>query len=349
MSELANEAVFAGSLVTTSQNYVNAHTGAVTPFDEHNTMSPQMKTYYNTQALENCRPKAIFAQFGDREALPMNHGTTIEWRKRNTFDNVSRLVEGVIPKGKKFGYSSLTADIYEYGDYVPLTDWLQKHAIDPVVLDATEELSAAAMETQDLLVRDELLTGTQVMFAPKADGTEVGDRKDLEKECILTHKVIAKVATQFAKDSVPPIDGHAVAVGIIHPDVAEDLRLSAEWIDFHKYDSTQEIFNGEIGMLHGVRFVVSPNAKVWKGSTDGGKNGIGVYACEFMGKDAYKIIDVAGGNMEMIIKDKNEIGGPLEQFGTVGVKFSAGCKIVYPERIIRVECASSYSDDAVAN
>ena len=410
-----------GTLTNTSVNYVNSYTGEAEAFDSHNTMSPQMKTYYNTQALENTRPKRIFAQFGDREPLPERHGTTVEWRKRNTFGDVGKLTEGVIPKGKKFGYSAITADIYEYGDYVTLTDWLQMHAIDPVVLDATEELTAAAMDTQDKLVRDELLTGTQVMFAPKSNNDAVTSRSGIDNTCILTSKMVAKVATQFAADSVPNIDGHAVAVGIIHPFVAEDLRLNdANWVDYHKYDQPEEIFNGEVGMLHGVRFVVSPNAKIFKGENlasdsatlttsssvsasktipfdggtvvadaligrkvligttvttvtdntdsqltvednvtcddnttiypgEGGAAGTAVFACEFLGKDAYKLIDAAGGNLQVITKNKGEIGGPLEQFSTVGVKYTAGCKIVYPERVIRVECGSSYGSVAVGN
>lgn len=45
----------------------------------------------------------------------------------------------------------------------------------------------------------------------------------------------------------------------------------------------------------------------------------------------------------MIIKDKSEIGGPLELYSTVGYKFSHGAKILYEERILRVESGSSYS------
>lgn len=412
-----------GELVNASGNYVNAYNGNTEAFDAKNTMSPQMKTYYNTQALENCRPKRIFAQFGDREPLPDRHGTTVEWRKRNTFGDVGKLTEGVIPKGKKFGYSSITADVYEYGDYVTVTDWLSKHAIDPVILDATEELTAAAMDTQDKLVRDELLTGTQVMYCPDGSGNAKSSRIELDDNCILTSRMIARVATQFATDSAPAIDGHAVAVGIIHPFVAEDLRMNdPAWVDYHKYDQTDEIFNGEVGMLHGVRFVVSPNAKIFKGEDlasnsrtlmvnngsgisasktvafdggtvaanalagryviigntkakvvsntttvltldtnitcandtpiypgEGGKEGTAVFACEFIAKDAFKLIDAAGGNLEVITKNKDEIGGPLAQFSTVGVKFTAGTKIVYPERIIRVECGSSYGENAQAN
>jgi hypothetical protein len=50
----------------------------------------------------------------------------------------------------------------------------------------------------------------------------------------------------------------------------------------------------------------------------------------------------------MIIKDASQIGGPLNQFSTVGYKFESATKILYQERMVRVESCSAYSltDDA---
>jgi hypothetical protein len=53
--------------------------------------------------------------------------------------------------------------------------------------------------------------------------------------------------------------------------------------------------------------------------------------------------------MEMIVKTKGQIGGPLEQFSTIGYKFCHGAKILYQERLLRVESGSFYSDIDEAN
>ena len=48
--------------------------------------------------------------------------------------------------------------------------------------------------------------------------------------------------------------------------------------------------------------------------------------------------------MEMIIKTKEQVGGPLNQFSTIGYKFETnGVKLLYPERVVRVMSCSSYS------
>jgi hypothetical protein len=53
--------------------------------------------------------------------------------------------------------------------------------------------------------------------------------------------------------------------------------------------------------------------------------------------------------MQMIIHGKEEVGGPLDQFSTVGYKFMHGAKILYEERLINLMTASSYGNDDDAN
>ena len=74
-----------------------------------------------------------------------------------------------------------------------------------------------------------------------------------------------------------------------------------------------------------------------------------VYQTMFFGRDAFAVIDPEGGGMETIIKNRDQVGGPLNQFSTVGVKFEMGAGIVYPERMLTLESLSSYSDLDKAN
>lgn len=404
-----------GNLVATTQNFVNAYTGDATSFDPANTMAPQIKTYYDTVALENSRNNHVYAQFAEKVPLPEKHGMTIEKRKPNTFGDVERLTEGVIPAGKKFGYTALTIAVHQYGDYNAISDRLELHAVDPVIQDAAEEWGAAAGDTQDKIARNVTLSGSNVMYCDLVSGgsvTEISTRSALTKDCKLTPTMVNRAATWLKKHKAPKINGKYVA--IIHPSVSYDIRQSSEWIEAHKYATPENLYNGEIGELHGVRFVESDNAKVYRGADlasdsrtitvnglvsasktvafdggtvaasalvgrkiiigttvttvtantdsslttadniscaddtviypgEGGKEGAAVYACIFLGAKSYAMIDVAGGNQRMIIKDKSQVGGPLDQFGTVGVKFETGGGVQYEERLLRVECGSYYS------
>jgi len=330
----------AGTLVNATTNYVNADTGAVVAFEGTNTLAPTMKTYYDTELLENARSQLYFEQLGRKQKLPANHGRTVEWRKWNTLPRAAVLKEGVIPNGQKMGMTTLTAALEQYGMFVAITDLLDLHAIDNVLLGATEELGASAGETKDILIRNVLQTGTSVMYADTvaADGskTEVVSYTDMSADNNrLTPDMVNKAATHLKKMKAPTINGKYVAV--VHPSVTYDLRSSDEWIEAHKYAATTEIFNGEIGELHGVRFIETTNAKV---TSQSGKM---VYSTLFFGKDAYGIIDPEGGNMEMIIKSKEQAGGPLNQYSTAGYKFEDSTKILYQERMVRVESCSAFS------
>ena len=351
----------AGTLVNATGNYVNAYTGETTAFSGTNTLNGELKTFYDTELLENARVEMFYAQFAKKQTLPENHGTSVEWRKWNTFAKASKLQEGVIPTGQKFGMSSKMGSIDQYGTYAAITDKLELRAYDDVILGATEEMGASAAETQETLIRDALLVNTNVLYCDNIT-LATGAVASTPISCIsmeasstvmskLTPEMVAKAVTKMKKDRVPTINGKYYAV--IHPSVAYDLRNSEAWVEAHKYSATSEIFNGEIGELHGCRFVENVFAPVLGGKDDiDYKNAeeTMTYATYFFGKDAFGIIDPEGGALEMIIKSKEQAGGPLNQFSTVGYKFETnGATILYPERVLRVMSCSSYSAIDVHN
>jgi N4-gp56 family major capsid protein len=335
-----------------------------------------MKTFYNTRLLENSRANLVFAQFGLKQSLPKNNGKSVEWRKWNTYSRIQVLQEGITPTGEKFGQSSITASVTQHGAFSAFSDVLDLTHVDPVIAGATEEYGAAMADSRDLDVRDVLMLGTNVMFPPSNGANPVQPtqratkmnestvvHQGLVEGCYLTPKFINKVATVLKKNKAPTINGKYVA--IVHPSVAMDLRNSDGWLDVHKYSATTEIFNGEIGELHGVRFVETTNAKVLgkgayvdpdtptaeEAATKSGNANLSVYCCWFFGKDAWGIIDPAASGSRIIVKGLGSAGtaDPLEQRSTVGVKYYTGTAILYPERMVRVECTSSFGGDDTTN
>ena len=341
----------AGTVVSTTTGYANSATGAVTEFSGANTLDPTLKSFYDTELLENARAELFYAQFAKTQPLPAGRGKNVEWRKWNTFEKAGQLQEGVIPTGQKFGMSSKTGTINQYGTYATVSDRLELHAYDDVILGATEEMGASAAETQEILIRDALLVNPNVLYCDNvtlATGASAGTPAScaaMEASAtvmsVLNPDMVAKAVTIMKKNRVPRINGKYYCV--IHPSVAYDLRKCEGWMEAHKYAATTEIFNGEIGELHGCRFIENVFAPILKGEYVN-KAGTCTYASYMFGKDAFGIIDPEGGALEMIIKNKDEIGGPLNQFSTVGYKFETnGATILYPERMLRIMSCSSFS------
>ncbi len=344
----------AGTLVNATGNYVNAYTGSTTSFSGTDDLAPEMKTFYDTELLENHRDQLIFAQLGRKQGLPANHGRTVEWRKFNTLPDCAALTEGVIPTGEKLGVVAINVTLAQYGQYVAVTDLLDLHAVDDVILGATEELGAASGKTNEKLIRNILKAGTNVLFADaynssgvyqSTPSTEAALQTALASySCNLTPDMINKAVTNLKVGGAPTFSRNKY-VAVIHPHVAYDLRKHPDWLDAHKYAAPEEIFNGEIGELHGVRFIESNLAPIIKGNTQT----YATYKTMFFGKDAFGIVDPEGGAMETIIKSKEQVGGPLNQFSTVGAKFEMACKILYQERMVAVWSGSSYSSTDSAN
>ena len=298
-------------------------------------ISPTMKTFYNKNLLENAREESVFEQFA--MPTPMTHGKTAEWRRWKTFAPATTpLEEGVTPPGSTFGMENITASLTQHGDFTPISDVLEMTAFDPIIYGATEEMGAAGAETEDILTRNDLLTGTNVMYG--GDATSISNIGAGDN---ITPALINKAATFLKKMRAPKINGYYVCV--IHPSVALDLRESAEWKEYHKYNDTTPIFKGEIGELHGVKFIESNFAAVEQGT------GVKVYDTLIFGKDAFGKLGLEGGEMQMIIHGKEEVGGPLDQFSTVGYKFMHGATILYQERLVNLMTASSFGNDDDAN
>ena len=247
---------------TLTNGYINNMTGAQVDAGG-NSLSAELKVFYDTELLENSRIERYYGQFGKKEPLPANHGGSMEFRKLNTFKKADRLIEGVIPEAQKGGATTVYGYIAQYGTFVAVTDILEKRAFDPIILGYTEEMGAAAAETQETLIRDALIGHTNRYFCDnvKADGTVVKTPTGFSDMGVdpstgmstLTPTMVAKIVTQLKKKRVPTINGKYVAV--VHPSTAFDLRQSKEWIEAHKYAAAEELFNGEIGELHNCRFI----------------------------------------------------------------------------------------------
>ena len=314
-------------------------------------MSAEMKTFYEKRLIDQAEPALVHDQFGDPYPIPANGGKNIEFRKYDSLPKATTpLTEGVTPDGQTMNVSTVTAEVKQYGGWVPITDTLQLTAIDNNIVQATKIIASQAGRTLDTIVRDVLAGGTNVIYAPKiGEGgaeTAVTSRATLDATCQLTSDLIARAATQLKAMNADPIG--TSFVGIIHPYVAYDLRRDPDWIDVHKYAQPDEIYNGEIGTLHGVRFVETSEAKIWKDTTC--PSGLAVFGTLVLGAHAYGVTELEGGGLEHIVKQLGYGDDPLNQRASVGWKGMRAAERLVEQYMVRIEsCSARYSGTAEAN
>ena len=309
-------------------------------------LSPEMKTFYDMTLIDEAQANLVHDQFGQKRPIPANGGKTIEFRKFAALAKATTpLTEGVTPDGKSLTVTAITATVNQYGDYITQSDILELTALDNTILEATKLLGRQAGLTLDTIVRNVLQSGTNVTYCPKvaADGSEtaVTSRAGLDNTCQLTVKVVQQVVAKLRAQNAPTIGGKYVA--IIHPYVAYDLMRDPEWIDAHKYAKPDNLYEGEIGEIAGVRFVQTTEAKIYSG---------GVFGSLFLGEGAYGVTEITGGGLQTIVKQKGSAGtaDPLDQRSSVGWKAIKTAELLIPQYIVRVESKSAtFSGTAAEN
>lgn len=226
-------------------------------------LSAEMKAFYEDTLIDNAEPKLVHDQFGDKYPIPKNNGKTIEFRKYAALPKaLTPLTEGVTPTGNNLSVSTKEATINQFGDYIKLSDMLQLTTIDDNVVQSTKLLGSQSGRTLDTITREIVNAGTNVIYADKADGSEVLSRKALTLDSELTVDTIFRAVAQLKSMNADGISGGEF-VAIIHPFVSYALMRSDDWVSIHQYKNPENIYQGEIGTIGGVRFVESTEAKIF--------------------------------------------------------------------------------------
>ncbi len=230
-------------------------------------LSAEMKTFYDMALIDEAQANLVHDQFGQKRPIPANGGKIIEFRKFAPLAKATTpLTEGVTPDGKQLSVSTVSAAVSQYGDYITQSDMLELTALDNTILESAKLLGRQAGATLDTVVRNVMHSGTNVIYAEKVTSsgvTEVKSRAALDSDCAITVELIQRAVAKLRAQNAPTINGKYV--GIIHPYVAYDLMRDPEWVDAHKYAQPENLYEGEIGELAGVRFVQTTEAKIYAG------------------------------------------------------------------------------------
>lgn len=328
---------------------INKTTSAATGND----LSGEMKTFYSDYLIDSAEPELVHDQFGQKHPIPKNGGKTIEFRKYDPLPKaLTPLTEGVTPTGQKLNMGVITATVAQYGGFIELSDMLMLTAIDNNLVQATKLLGSQAGRTLDTITREVLNGGTNVQYAEgqvTSRANLVGGSATASDNHYLTVDAIRKAVRFLKVMNAPKINGYYA--GIIHPDVSYDLMSDPKWVNVKTYSDPEDIYEGEIGRIEGVRFVETSEAKVF---TDAGKDkstgtataaSRDVYSTLILGADAYGVTEITGGGLEHIVKQLGSSGtaDPLNQRATAGWKATKVAERLVEAYMIRVETTSTFN------
>jgi len=299
-------------------------------------LSPGMITTYNKNLLKTFEPLLAHLQFGDMHPFPKNSGTTMSFRKLIPLEaDTTTLTEGQPGDAQQLAEVEILVKLNQYGKYIETTDLLDLTHFDLNLDRKIKLLGDHGRLTIDAVVRDELATSTNVIFAGGK-----ASRDALTKEDKLTTKELRKAVRTLKKSGAQPFsDGYYVA--LVTPDTTYDLQDDDNFVKVSQYQMKEGILKGEIGHLFGCRIVETTEAKVFEGA---GAGGVDVASVIVLGQYAYGYTSLTGAEPRVIVNPAGSAGtaDPLHQISTVGWKMDGfAAKLLQPEYACRIECGFS--------
>ncbi len=311
-------------------------------------LDPTIKMHYVRTLLENAEPKLVHLKYADEYPLPQGTGKRMEWRKFAKLPKaLTPLVEGVTPVGNSLNMSTVEGEIYQYGDWIRLSDIVKLTALDNLIVQATKQLGSQAGRTLDTVARETLHGGTSVRYAPKSSGAAVSVRSGLDGTCLLTPDLLLMAATDLDAMDNEGIDGTEDYIAIVHPYAAYDLMRNEEWKDWQRRQNSGRLYDREVGSVGRVHVITTSEAKIWKDDTC--PSGLAVFGTIVLAAHAYGKTELQGAGLEHIVKPLGAGEDPLNQRASVGWKSTLGVTRLNEDAMVRLEHCSKYSPTANAN
>lgn len=274
-------------------------TSAVTNGGDYKTLPEGVRMVYSKEIEFKALPNMRFYQFAQmRTELGVEPGLTVSML---TYDNLAlggALTEGTNMVTQALSGSTKQITVQEYGNAVSATELLIQTSFDDVMANVTTLLGRDYAMVLDCELRDCALTGTNVVYASKGDGTAVTSRAGLDATCTLKVSTIKDALEILSTNNAPKVGG-AYWICFVHPHQSRGLRDDKAWINASNYGAPEQMFTGEIGRIDDTRFIEttlmsngaaaptdpSYDEDLKKGATDGCANA-NVYKAVLFG-DAY--------------------------------------------------------------
>lgn len=299
-------------------------------------LSAGMITLYNKNLLRTFEPVLAHLQFGDEHPFPKNNGTKMSFRKLIPLDaDTTALSEGEPGDPQMIAEVEVTSELMQYGKYIRTTDKLDMTHFDLNIDRKITLLGNQGRLSMDAVVRDELATCTNVLYA----GGKTS-RSALTAADIVTSRDIRRAVRTLKNSLAMPFED-GMYVALVNPNVTFDLQDDENFKKVSQNQDKMNIYSGEVARLFGCRFVETTQAKVFEGA---GASGADVASIIVLGRYAYGYSSLTGADPRVIVKPHGSAGtaDPLDQLATVGWKMDGfAVKLLQPEYAVRIECGMS--------
>lgn len=304
------------------------------------------QVYYDKVFLDRAKIE-LRHDFGAQvKNVPMNSGQVVRFTRFTPLALItSALSEATNPAETAMTATNVSATLVDYGAVTNVSSLFSMTQIDEGLKEHVEIHGQNAGESIDRLIRQELASGATSQIATGATLAS-----DIMTTDVFSGVEIRKAVRTLKKNKAQKFE-NGMYRGIIGPDTAYDLFGDSEWLDAHRYTTSDAIERGVIGKLHGVEFVETNNQHK---DVSAGLSGspvtatsagvVAVFSNFIFGKNAYGVINLASITApKVIVKNPgpNDTSNPLNMFSTVGWKMPFAVKTLNSNWIINVKTGAT--------
>ena len=218
--------------------------------------SDAVRMVYSKEIEFKALPNLRFYQFATvKTELGTEPGLTISML---TYDNLK--LGGALEENKPMVSQAISGSVKqltvtEYGNAVSASELLVQSSFDDIMASITTLLGRDYAMTLDCQLRDAALSGTNVVYASKEDGSAIDSRANLTDGCTMKVSTIKDAIEILATNNAPKAVNGSYWICFVHPHQSRGLRDDSAWINASNYGAPDQLFTGEIGRIDDTRFI----------------------------------------------------------------------------------------------
>lgn len=307
-----------------------------------------VQVYYDKVFLDRAKIE-LRHDFGAQvKNVPLNSGAVVRWTRFSPLPLITTaLSEATNPAEVAMTATQVSATLAEYGNVTNVSSLFSMTQIDVDLKEHVEVHGQNAGESIDVLIRNELHAGATQQLP--AGVTQVSSTSGIHLSDVMTGLEIRKAVRTLKLNKAQRFES-GMFRGIIGPASSYDLFGNSEWLDAHRYTTSDAIERGVVGKLHGVEFVETNNQYV---ALSGGFSGTpvsdttagvaNVYSTFIFGKNAYGVVNLGSITAPVVIVKNpgpNDTSNPLNMFSTVGWKMPFAVKTLNATWIVEIKTST---------
>ena len=295
-----------------------------------------VKQVFNRAALEAFRAENVFRRIADikwdESAGPMPGNPVTFTVISAVAPAITPLSETAEPTPANISDTQKSVTLAEYGNAFKPSKKFRLTSFLNLDLTITGEVTAHMEESVDIVARDVLVAGTNVLY-----GGAATSRVTVAAGSTIVANNVRRARAFLGGKNTPPPPGSPMFMSYIHPDVSYDLQAESgqqAWSAPHVYSDPAAMYTGELGALGGVRIVENANSTIFVNAGVGGT--VDVYVTLFCGRQA---LGEAVGEPQHVV-----IAGPfddLQRFVSFGWYAMLGYGRIRENSLTRYETSSS--------